>query len=85
MSIIEFKKPQRTNFDEDPNYETKIGYDYDVVFCMSLLHWVQDKERLLRYLSHFDQVLSSFAFEPGYQYEEPASSSSPMDKAVGGV
>ncbi len=38
-------------------YETKIGYDYDIVFCMSLLNWVTDKQRLLRYLSHFKHVI----------------------------
>ena len=38
-------------------YESKIGYDYDIVVCMSILNWVTDKKRLLRYLSHFNHVI----------------------------
>lgn len=41
----------------EPNYEGKIGYDYDVVFCLSLMNWIKDKERLLRYLSKFNEVI----------------------------
>jgi len=39
------------------DYEEILGYDYDVVFCMSLLNWIQDKTRLMTYLSHFDHVI----------------------------
>ena len=39
------------------NYETLIGHQFDVVICMSLLKWVQDKERLLDYLAKFKHVL----------------------------
>ena len=39
------------------NYESSIGYSYDVVICMSLLKWVHDKERLLQFLSHFPHVI----------------------------
>ncbi|MDR3550945.1 MAG: class I SAM-dependent methyltransferase [Candidatus Babeliales bacterium] len=38
-------------------YEEILGYDFDVAFCMSLFHWVKDKERLMRYLSHFEHVI----------------------------
>lgn len=44
------------NFDED-NYESMIGYDYDIVFCMSLYHWVKEKDKLISYLANFDQVI----------------------------
>ncbi len=47
----------QVDLDKDPDYETKIGYDYDVAFCMSLLHWVQNKDRLMNYLSHFKHVI----------------------------
>ena len=43
--------------DTNTNYEEKIGYDYDIVFCMSLIHWVKDKNRLMRYLSNFNHVI----------------------------
>ncbi|MFC1842090.1 class I SAM-dependent methyltransferase [Candidatus Dependentiae bacterium] len=41
----------------EPNYESKIGYDYDIVFCFSLMHWIKDKKRLLAYLSQFNEVI----------------------------
>jgi 2-polyprenyl-3-methyl-5-hydroxy-6-metoxy-1,4-benzoquinol methylase len=59
----------QTDLDSDPHYETKIGYDYDVVFCMSLLHWVQDKERLLHYLSHFNHVIFEGHDAPSVEIE----------------
>lgn len=37
-------------------YEESLGYDHDVVFCLSFLRWIQDQERLLRYLSRFKNV-----------------------------
>jgi len=39
------------------NYEQKIGTNYDVVFCLSVLFWVHDKDRLLKYLSNFNKVI----------------------------
>jgi len=47
----------QANLNNEPNYEGKIGYDYDVVFCLSLMHWIKDKPRLLRYLSNFNEVI----------------------------
>lgn len=44
------------DLDEDP-YESILGYDYDIVLCMSLYRWVHNKERLLRYLSRFSEIL----------------------------
>lgn len=45
------------DFDSSTSWEEKLGYDYDVVMCMSLFHWVRDKERLLNYLSHFNTII----------------------------
>lgn len=39
------------------DYEEILGYDYDVVFCMSFLKWVDDKHRLLDYLANFSHVI----------------------------
>lgn len=50
---LDFRK---LNLDND-NYEKQLGYDFDVVFCMSLLNWVKDKNRLMAYLSHFKNVI----------------------------
>lgn len=44
------------NFDRDP-YETILGTDYDLVFCMSILNWVGDKKRFLTYLSHLPCII----------------------------
>lgn len=44
--------------DTEVRYEDILGYDYDIVFCMSLIHWIHDqKERLLTYLSKFDKLI----------------------------
>lgn len=42
---------------DEENYEEILGYEYDVIFCMSLLNWIKDKPRLMTYLSHFDHVI----------------------------
>src|SRR3990167_4949145 len=39
------------------NYEEEIGYDFDIALCMSLLRWIDDKDRLMHYLSHFSEVI----------------------------
>lgn len=44
------------DFNKD-DYEELIGQKYDFVVCMSLLKWVEDKERFLNYLALFDEVL----------------------------
>lgn len=38
-------------------YEQVLGYDHDVVFCLSFLRWIHDQERLLKYLSKFKNVI----------------------------
>jgi SAM-dependent methyltransferase len=50
---IEFYK---LHFGDDA-YEKILGYDFDIVFCMSLLYWIPDKDRFMRYLSHFKNII----------------------------
>lgn len=38
-------------------YERILGKDYDIVICMSLYHWVHNKDRFMKYLSHFDKIV----------------------------
>lgn len=48
----------KADFDHDyVNYEKLIGYDYDIVFCLSLFHWIQKKDRFLSYLSNFNTII----------------------------
>lgn len=42
---------------DSDSYEEVLGYDYDLVICMSVYNWVNKKEKLLNYLSHFNEVL----------------------------
>lgn len=57
QDVFEVEYPVYTfNLDRDP-YEKVVGYNYDIVFCMSLYHWVKNKKRLLNFLSHFPKVI----------------------------
>jgi hypothetical protein len=38
-------------------YEDILGYDYNVIFCLSFLRWVTNKERFLKYLSNFKNII----------------------------
>jgi 2-polyprenyl-3-methyl-5-hydroxy-6-metoxy-1,4-benzoquinol methylase len=52
------EKVQYIHMDLEINdYESILGNDYDVVFCMSILKWVTDKNRFLKYLSNFNFVI----------------------------
>lgn len=52
------EKMRIINIDLDnSDYEEVLGYDYDVVFCFSFLRWIKDKDRLLKYLSNFENIL----------------------------
>ena len=42
---------------DNSNYEEILGYDYDVIFCLSFLRWIKDKDRLLKYLSNFKNII----------------------------
>ncbi len=43
--------------DDNVDYENVIGFDYDIVFCLSLFHWVHHKDRFLAYLSKFNTII----------------------------
>ena len=44
------------NLDKDP-YEKILGYNYDIVICMSVFNWIHQKQRLLNYLQHFKELI----------------------------
>ncbi len=44
------------DFNKD-NYEKILGYEYDLVICMSILKWIKDKNRFLSFLSNFDHII----------------------------
>jgi predicted Ser/Thr protein kinase len=48
----------RLDLDSHPDWESKLGTaEYDTVFALNLLHWVQSKGRLLEYLSQFRTIV----------------------------
>jgi len=47
-------------------YEDAVGDGFDVVICMSLLRWVKDKERLVRFMARFPDLI----FEGHGSFEE---------------
>lgn len=48
----------QADFDDSSiRYEDIIGYDYDLVFCLSVFYWIKDKVRFLNYLSHFNKII----------------------------
>ncbi len=50
---IEFKQLDLNNV----NYEELLGTDFDIAIAMSILKWITDDERFLKYLSNFKNVL----------------------------
>jgi len=49
---------RQVDFDRDPGWEDRLeAFAPDVVVALSVLHWVQDKARLLAFLGRFDEVL----------------------------
>lgn len=38
-------------------YENILGYEYDIAIAMSIYKWVEDKERFLKYLSNFKNII----------------------------
>jgi predicted nicotinamide N-methyase len=49
---------RRIDFDRDPDWEDQLqAFAPDVVFALSVLHWVQDKARFLAFLGRFDEVI----------------------------
>jgi len=50
-------KVVQLDFEKD-NFEDILGYNYDVVFCLSLLRWIKsNKTRFLEYLSNFSEIV----------------------------
>jgi hypothetical protein len=49
---------QQVDFDRDVGWEDQLeAFAPDVVAALSVLHWVQDKARLLAFLGRFDEVI----------------------------
>jgi len=42
---------------DNSDYEEILGYDFDVIFCLSFFRWIKNKERLLKYLSNFENII----------------------------
>lgn len=48
----------QSNFDSMEHWEaTLIGYKPDIVFALSVLNWVEDKNRFMRFLGQFSEVV----------------------------
>jgi predicted Ser/Thr protein kinase len=48
----------QVNFDRTPDWEEKLlPYSADVVFALSVLNWIKDKDRFLHFLSKHNEVL----------------------------
>lgn len=39
------------------SWQDKLGYNFDIVFCLSLYRWVSDQPGLLKYLLNFNEVI----------------------------
>ena len=49
---------KQINFDSSKNWESDLlSYHIDVVFALNVLNWVTDKERLLKFLSNFQEII----------------------------
>ncbi len=49
---------KQINFDSAKDWESDLlSYNIDVVFALNVLNWVYDKERLLKFLSNFPEII----------------------------
>ncbi|MDA0323395.1 MAG: phosphotransferase [Verrucomicrobia bacterium] len=49
---------RQTDLDSDEDWESGLtAFEPDIVFALNVLNWVLDKERLLRFLGTFEQVI----------------------------
>lgn len=49
---------RQVNFDSTTNWEDELlSFKADIVFALNVLNWVKDKERFLRFLSKFNEVI----------------------------
>ena len=53
----------------------KIGVNFDIVFVMSILKWINEKERFLQYLKNFKNII--------YEAHEPNTEVINMFKNIG--
>jgi 2-polyprenyl-3-methyl-5-hydroxy-6-metoxy-1,4-benzoquinol methylase len=46
------------NFDSNKNWESELlSHNINIVFALNVLNWVNDKDRLLKFLSNFPEVI----------------------------
>ena len=49
---------RQINFDSAKDWESELSsYKIDIVFALNVLNWVNDKERFLRFLSNFPEII----------------------------
>jgi SAM-dependent methyltransferase/predicted Ser/Thr protein kinase len=49
---------RRVDFDADPAWETELAaFRPDVVFALSVAHWLRDRDRFLAFLGGFDELI----------------------------
>jgi SAM-dependent methyltransferase len=49
---------REVDIDGDADWETALAaFSPDVVFCLSVLHWIQEKARLLAFLGRFEELV----------------------------
>jgi serine/threonine protein kinase len=49
---------KQTNFDTTKDWESDLlSYEIDIVFALNVLNWVNDKDRLLKFLSNFPVII----------------------------
>jgi len=49
---------QQVNFDSPGDWETELAdFQPDIVFALNVLNWVEDKDRLMRFLGRFQEVI----------------------------
>jgi hypothetical protein len=49
---------EQINFDSAKDWESELlSQDIEIVFALNVLNWVNDKERFLRFLSNFPEII----------------------------
>ena len=49
---------KQINFDSAKDWESDLSsYEIDIVFALNVLNWVNDKDRLLKFLSNFPEII----------------------------
>jgi len=49
---------KQINFDSAKDWESDIlSYNIDIVFALNILNWVNDKDRFLKFLSNFPEII----------------------------